>query len=129
MNQQTQRTDDDLDILDPPSVEVTLNGRPVTIRPLTVGQIPAFARAIRPLGDLFQRIESLTTADVLDMLADHGEQVIEAAAVATGLQGEDLQDVNPGEFVSLVAAVIRVNADFFRRALTAGRQAPQPQGQ
>lgn len=39
----------DLDKLVPPTFEITLAGETVSVKPLKVGQMPAFLRAITPV--------------------------------------------------------------------------------
>ena len=45
----TERAMSDLDNLVPQAVELVIDGEPLAIRPLKVGQLPAFLRAITPV--------------------------------------------------------------------------------
>ena len=101
-------------IFQPKVVEVEVGGATVSVKPLTVGQFPLFARAIRPLAPALQG----GGYDWLDLIADHGEALIESVALATGITREDLAGLPPDEFVGLAAAVLEVNMDFFVRRLT-----------
>lgn len=106
---------DELETLYQPKViDVVVRGGTVSVAPLTVGQIPAFARALRPLVPALQG----GAADWLGLIADHGEAVIEACSIATEMKHEDLGGLPPDEFFALAEAVIEVNMDFFTRRLT-----------
>lgn len=113
---------DDLDVIAPAATSATFNGREIQIKPLKVGQLPAFARAIKPLGGAIEAIATgtaaLDVAMLLGMIGDHGESVIEAVAVATGLSRDEINDATPDQLVELVVVVLKVNADFFKGRLT-----------
>lgn len=93
---------------------VVAGGQTLAITPLRVGQIPGFARAIRPLVPQL----GASGTDWFELLAEHGDALIEALRIATGLGRHDLAELPPDEFVELAAAVMEVNADFFVRRLT-----------
>lgn len=110
---------DELDVIEPAAVETAFGGRAVALRPLTVGQLPAFARALRPMMGVLQRLDldALDAAAVIDLLADHGEHLLQALSVATGISRAELDRADPASVIGLVAPVIKVNADFFGRSL------------
>lgn len=91
-----------------------MSGGTFTVSPLTVGQIPSFARAIRPIAPALQGGE----ADWLGLLADHGDAVIAAVSIASSITPKDLAALGPDEFVALATACMEVNMDFFVRRLT-----------
>lgn len=101
----------DVDVIDPVGRTVQFGGREVTIMPLRVGQIPAVTRALRGV-----RIGDTDAAGVLELVAEHGDQMLEAAALATGLPLSEIEAAELPEFVELFAAVLEVNAAFFIRA-------------
>lgn len=108
---------DDLDILDPPGHRVTVGGQSIAVRPLTIGQLPRFARAIRPAAPLLAGNEAARDPDWLALIADHGEALIEAAAVATGIEPKEIEALAPDEFVLLCGAIFESNVDFFLQRL------------
>lgn len=108
---------DGLDVIEPAPTVVKFNGREVRLFPLTVGKLPAFARAIRPFADKIQAIESFGPADVLDLIAEHGENLLEAVSIASGIKRDEIDDADPATLLSLIAPIIKVNADFFARRL------------
>ncbi len=105
---------DDVDVLDPPSRTVRFGGRDVLVRPMTVGKIPAVTRALRgvQLGDT-------SLEGIMVLVADHGDQVLQAAALATDLPLDEVKEAALPEFVELFGAVVEVNAAFFTRAVGA----------
>lgn len=105
---------DDLEVLDPPGQKVTVAGRSVTVRPLTIGQIPRFARAIRPAAPLLTGDQDI---DWLALVAEHGDSLIEAAAVATGIESKEIESLPPDEFVLLCGAIFESNVLFFVQRL------------
>lgn len=94
-------------------VVLMVGGKTLAVRPLTIGQYPAFARAIRPLAPALDADEP----DWLALVAEHGEALIEAASVATGIGRDDLGRLDPDEFIEIAAAILAVNMDFFVRRL------------
>lgn len=112
---------DDLDVLEPTEVKVVAGGRTFTVRPLTVGQLPAFARALRPVLPALQRAlggnGAVDPAAIADLIADHGDALIDAVAIAAGAKRKDVEALDPLAFIELATPVIRVNADFFSRRL------------
>ena len=104
----------DLDVLDPTGRDVTVAGRTLTILPLTIGQLPRFVRAIQPAAPLFGGSQDL---DWVALIAQHGEALIEAAAVATAIDSKEIETLAPDEFALLCGAVFEANVDFFVRRL------------
>lgn len=105
---------EDLDFIDPTPLERTINGKTIQIKPLKVGKIPAFARAITPLSGALQKIEEFSPADLIELLGTHGESIIKAVSIASGVTEADLNEADPAELIGLIAPIIKVNADFFR---------------
>lgn len=109
-------SDEELQRLEVPVTELTVGGEQLEVRPLTVGQLPAFMRAIRGIELLWTAAE----LDVAALVADHGEALIEAAAIATVRPAEWVRGLGLDEFMQLVAAVLEINADFFVRRVLPG---------
>lgn len=97
------------------SVAVNVAGEQINVQPLKVGQVPAFARASK---GILQDLDKLNGAEgIMELLADHGDDLIAAVSVATGMPVNLVQALAMDEFVSLATAVVQVNADFFTRRL------------
>lgn len=111
--------------LPPVPVFVEIAGEHIDLAPLKVGEVPAFARAVQPIA------ASLSASpDWLALLAEHGEAVIEAVAIAARRPREWVMNLDLDEAVSLAEAVFGVNADFFiRRLLPSVTQAAARIGQ
>ena len=94
----------------PASVEIA--GEHIELTPLKVGEVPAFARAVQPIA------ASLSASpDWLAILAEHGEAVIAALAIATRRPVDWVAGLDLDEAVRLAEVVFGVNADFFIRRL------------
>lgn len=133
---------DELDVLEPVGSSVTYMGRELKLMPIKVGQVPALVRTARPVLDAVLSLESLPDDDdgamvglVMDMIAEHGDAVFEAAALLTGEPADELRKGEIDEFVVLAEALFKVNRDFFDRRLApllasraAARQAPSGVG-
>jgi len=99
-------------VLPPMPVFVEIAGERIDLTPLKVGEVPAFARAVQPIA------ASLSASpDWLALLADHGEAVIEAIAIASRRPRDWLASLDLDEAVRLAESVFEVNADFFIRRL------------
>lgn len=94
---------------------VAAGGEEIEVAPMTVGQLPAFARAIRgvPLN-----LEG--EIDVVALVGDHGDQIAEAVAIAVGRPTAWISGLALDEFAQLAAAVLEVNADFFAQRVLPG---------
>ena len=70
----------DLETLIPQAVELVINGEPLAIKPLKVGQMPAFLRAISPV------MQQLTTSEIdwLALFGERGDDLLSAIAIAVG---------------------------------------------
>jgi hypothetical protein len=103
------------DALPPVPERVDVAGESLEITPLKLGELPAFARAIQPLAAGLS-----VSPDWLALLADHGEAVIEAMAIASRRSRDWVASLDLDAAVRLAEAVFRVNADFFIRRLLPG---------
>mgnify|MGYP001767214750 FL=1 len=118
----------DLEALIPQAVELVIDGEPLVIKPLKVGQLPGFLRAISPV---MQQISS-TEIDWLALFGERGDDLLSAIAIAVGKPRAWVDELAADEAILLAAKVIEVNADFFTRtvmprldgALAAGLKVP-----
>jgi hypothetical protein len=103
----------DLETLIPPGVELVIGGEALTIKPLKVGQMPAFLRAIAPA------IQELTSPEIdwLRLFGERGDDLLSAIAIAVGRPRTWLDDLPADDAILLAAKVIEVNADFFTRTV------------
>lgn len=109
---------DEYSVIKPIASEVQFGERRVSIAPLKVGQIPPFARALKGIeSKFFSAVLEGDYSCLPALLADHGEGLISAAAVGSGLPVEELNNADADQFLALVVAVVKVNADFFVQRL------------
>ena len=64
----------DLETLIPQALELVIDGEPLAIQPLKVGQMPAFLRAITPV---VQQLGS-NGVDWLTLFGEHGDELLTA---------------------------------------------------
>jgi len=101
---------DPLAALPPVPTSIVIGGERIELTPIKVGEVPAFARAVQPVA------ASLSVSpDWLALLAEHGEAVIEAVAIASRKPLDWVESLALDEAVRLAEAVFEVNADFFIR--------------
>jgi hypothetical protein len=111
--------------LPPVPVSIEIAGERIDLTPLKVGELPAFARAIQPVAAGLS-----ASPDWLALLAEHGEAVIEAIAIASRRPRDWVASLDLDEAVRLAEAVFGVNTDFFiRRLLPSVTQAAARIGQ
>ena len=111
--------------LPPVPLSIEIAGERIDLTPLKVGEVPAFARAVQPIAAGLS-----ASPDWLALLAEHGEAVIAAIAIATRRPVDWVAGLDLDEAVRLAEAVFGVNADFFiRRLLPSVTQAAARIGQ
>jgi hypothetical protein len=103
----------DLEALIPQAVELVIDGEPLAIKPLKVGQMPAFLRAITPV---MQQIGS-DGIDWLALFGERGDDLLTAVSIAVGKPRAWVDELAADEAILLAAKVIEVNADFFTRTV------------
>lgn len=97
----------------PPVPEtLIIDGETLDITPLRVGELPAFARAVRPLAGKLG-----PDPDWLRLLSEEGKAVILALAIACRRPPDGVSSLALDEAVRLAEALFEVNADFFIRRL------------
>ena len=115
--------------LPPVPVTLVIGGECLELTPLKVGEIPAFARAVQPAVATLSASLS-ASPDWLALLAEHGEAVIDAVAIASRRPPEWVTNLALDDAVRLAEAVFEVNADFFiQRLLPSVTQAAARIGQ
>lgn len=112
----------EFDVIDPTATLASFKGAQIQIRPLTVGQLPGFARAIKPISGAIEAIATGQAAPdlftILAMVAEHGEAIVDAVSIATGVDKAELMAATPDELIELAITAVKVNADFFKGRLT-----------
>lgn len=94
--------------LPPLPTGILIGGESLEITPLKVGELPAFARAVRPLAAKLG-----PNPDWLRLLSEEGESVIAAVAIACRRPPNWVAALALDEAIRLLEAVFEANADFF----------------
>ncbi|WP_139381424.1 hypothetical protein [Pseudoxanthomonas indica] len=127
-----------MDVIEPQARVVEFRGERLEIRPLTIGSVPGIVRKASGLIDALMQApwlidEQATDAQTLDgilgLIADHGEALWEAVALAIGRDPLWVSGSDAAEFMDLAMAVLEVNRDFFTRRiapLLGGLRLPAP---
>jgi hypothetical protein len=100
----------DLETIFPQGQILDIGGQRIEIRPLVLGELPAMMRAIRPFAS-----ELSAEPDWLALLAEHGEALLRALAIASHRSDDWVAALELDDAITLGAAVFEVNADFFVR--------------
>lgn len=103
----------DLEALIPQAVELVIDGEPLAIKPLKVGQMPAFLRAITPV---MQQIGG-DGIDWLALFGERGDDLLTAVSIAVGKPRAWVDALDADQAILLAAKVLEVNADFFTRTV------------
>ncbi|CAG2153221.1 DUF6631 family protein [Ralstonia mannitolilytica] len=104
----------DFETFPPVPKVVTVAGTAVELTPIRLGELPRLLAAVRPIAaDLSADLSA--EPDWLDLLARHGEEVLELLTLATRRERAWIEGLALDEAVTLACAVFEVNADFFVR--------------
>lgn len=109
-----------------PTRSVTLNGAPLTLARMNVGQYLRLAPVIkdRSLAPLLAAFAGGGEGDqaggmpqLVDVLATDGEWLLQAIAIAAGETPEAIKAAGPDELLEIGGAVVELNFDFFTRRM------------
>ena len=103
----------ELDTLVPAGIELSVAGEQISVKPLKVGQMPAFLRVISPV----MKHLSAGEIDWLELFGERGDDLLTAIAIAVGKPRAWIDELAADEAMLLAAKVIEVNADFFTRTV------------
>lgn len=103
-------TDDTFAALPPVPETLIIGGETLDITPLKVGELPIFARTVRPFAG-----KLTADPDWLRLLSEDGETVILALAIACRRPPEWVSLLALDDAIRLAEAVFGANADFFIR--------------
>lgn len=126
-------TQDDLSVLFPAAILVSVGGRDIDVTPLTLGELPALMKLIRAAGNTL----AAAKFDPLILLAEHTDLAIELIAVLTRQEVEWLKGLILDDAAALLVAAIEANQSFFvrngrallaavERAMAAAGRSPSP---
>lgn len=101
---------DDFAAMPPIPETVVVGGERLDITPLKLGELPAFARAVRPIAAKIS-----ADPDWMAILSEDGESAIAALSIACRKPVEWVSGLNIDEAIKLAEVVFGANADFFIR--------------
>ena len=103
--------------------QLTFNGIAIDVRPLDVLQTIRISRSLKQVLPALDKLAPLLDEQgdtqahlelLVELLADFGEPLTEAVAIATGLPLKDVQGSRDmAGLIGVIAAIVRVNTDFF----------------
>lgn len=103
-------TDTPFAALPPLADTLVIGDETLEITPLRVGELPSFARAVQPIAGRLS-----TDPDWLRLLAEDGDAVLQALAIACRRPITWVAGLAIDEAIRLAEAVFAANADFFLR--------------
>lgn len=118
------RTGGGLEVIEPAAMSVQFGDRRRKIRPLRIGQLPAFAESIGPLGGSVSASilsDHLSLEVILALLAEGGDSFITAVSIASGITEAELGDGDAADLLEVAAAVFATNRDFLSPSPAEGR--------
>ena len=107
----TRPTPETLETFFPVAEMVTIAGVEVAIPPLRMRQIPAFQAATTDI------LPMVVVGDYLGVVSQHSAAVIDAIAIATGLERDWMRELTRDEMMRLTAAVFEAHIGFFDQCL------------
>lgn len=105
----------DFQTFPPAPVVVQLSCGALELTPVRLGELPHLLGVVQPFADAIS-----AEPDWLDLLARHGNGVLELLALTTRRERAWIDDLSLDDAVQLAAAVFEVNADFFVRRVVPG---------
>jgi hypothetical protein len=105
----------DFQTFPPAPVVVQLSCGALELTPVRLGELPRLLAVVQPFADAIS-----AEPDWLDLLAAHGNGVLELLALTTRRERAWVDDLSLDDAVQLAAAVFKVNADFFVHRVVPG---------
>lgn len=98
-----------------PGQTVELSDGPITVSPLTFGQLPkAMALSRNIAGPIMATLsKSADASAIMSIVADGGEDFIDLMALGTGIPRAKFNTMSADDGVKLASAFLEVNLDFF----------------
>ncbi|MDG9670883.1 hypothetical protein ONV78_24300 [Hahella sp. CR1] len=103
------------DVLAPPAHTLDIAEETLTLSPLTLGELPALIRAVRPF------IAQLgSEPDWLALFCDHADSLLTALAIASRQPVTWVEALALDDALKLATALFEANADFFMQRVAPG---------
>jgi hypothetical protein len=121
MSETPKPGDTGLAALLPAVIEITVGGRPLTIRPAPFRHTLQMLAVAGPILEDFTKegVDAELNADlVMRLMTRHAEAIAPLCAIASGQDQAWVDALDREDGVKLFSAVLRANADFFLKAVT-----------
>jgi len=103
-----------LNILFPTSEEIRVDGKKVTIKPVTLEHFDAYGKAA---GSLIAMLGNASVNQINEYAANHARELRDILKVATDLNWRQRRGLPATTAVQIMVEVVRINAGFFGEAL------------
>lgn len=100
-----------LEMTEPVRIPGRFADRVKAMKPLKVGDLPSFSRAIQPLlGAINSVTESgVSASTVLSLVTEHTDALVTAVSIASGISEDELREADLADMVDVMSAVIIAN--------------------
>lgn len=98
-----------VDELIPVQKSLQIGDETLTVTPIRVRELTAFAKAITPLVNDLRADE----VDYMGMIVNSTENILSAACIALRKERDWVEALEIDQLVTIIAAIIEVNSDFF----------------
>lgn len=106
------------DVFETPSIALSVAGRDLIVTPITLGEMPSFSRAARPV---FEFMRDMEVADgnnsLFDLFEMHTQELAALVAVGARVDVGWLLAMTLEDAARVGDAVLKLNQDFFIRRL------------
>lgn len=119
MTNTTSPADDESDeVLDSRKLTLRIAGRELTLTPITLAEMPAIARAARPVFAFLRDMDRTSGEDfIFDLFDLHTHEMVALIAPCARVETDWLITLSLDDAARIGEAVIRLNQDFFIRRL------------
>lgn len=98
----------------PKTVEVTIKGETLVVKPFKFAQLPKVFKYVQPIIELLNKSQGLSRpALIAAVIAEYGDNVNEIIKLTTGKDQAWIEELESDEGVQVLGAVLEVNFDFF----------------
>lgn len=118
MNDAADFLDDSTEVLASRELSVRVGGRDLTITPITLEEMPAIARAARPVFAFLRDLDGTAGEDfIFDLFELHTREMVALIAPCARVEADWMMRLSLDDAATLGEAVLKMNQDFFIRRL------------
>lgn len=114
----TEITDESVEVLESRHVSLRVAGRDLTITPITLEEMPAIARAARPVFSFLRDMDGTAGENfIFDLFELHTHEMVAMIAPCARVEVDWVMKLSLDDAARLGEAVVKMNQDFFIRRL------------